>query len=126
MFNYISSFYNYFKFFINVGLFTFIFKKCLDTCVERVNIKSKSGKNKQTIKTRIGVALAYLLLCSFLYLSLTPRVIFTLLSVLGLITLFALDRFDKPTVEKLCLYDQNKSLRFTWKLIYTIINIILL
>ncbi len=126
MFNFISSFYNYVKLFINIGLFTFIFKMCLDTCVEKVNIKSKSGKNKQTIRARIGVALTYLTMCGLLYFSLTPRVIFTLLGIIGLITLYALDRFNKPLVEKLCLYDKNKSVRFTWKLLYTLINIILI
>ncbi len=126
MLNYITSFYNYLKLFISIGVFTFIFKKCLDTCIEKVTVKSKSGKNKQTIKARIGVALTYLIFCSILYFSLTPKVLLTILSVIGIGTLYALDRFDKPTVEKLNSYDKNKSLRFVWKLLYTIINIILI
>ena len=126
MLNYITSFYNYLKLFVSIGVFTFIFKKCLDTCIEKVTIKSKNGKNKQTIKARIGVALTYLIFCSILYFSLTPKVLLTILSIIGIGTLYALDRFDKPTVEKLNSYDKNKSLRFVWKLLYTIINIVLI
>lgn len=126
MLNYISSFYNYLKLFVNIGIFTFIFKTFLDTCVEKVTLKSKHGKNKQTVKARIGVAITYLTLFSILYFSLTPRVLLAIISVIGIGTLFALDKFDKPTVEKLNSFDKNKSLRFIWKLLYTIINIIII
>ena len=89
MFNYISSFYNYFRIFTNIGLLTFIFKIFFDTCIEKANITSKTGKKKQTIKARIGIAISYLVLCTILYFSLTFRVVLTLISLIGIGTLFA-------------------------------------
>lgn len=124
MLEYIGIFYNYFKLFISLSLFTFIFKFCFDTCNEKVTIKNKHGKKKQTIKSRIGLAITYLFFCVMLYFSLSPKVFFTILSLIGIGTLYALDKFDKPTVNQLCIYDKNKLLRMVWKILYTVINIV--
>ena len=126
MLEYIILFYNYFKLFMGLSVFTFIFKFCFDTCNEKINLKGKNGKKKQTIKSRIGLALAYLFFCTILYFSLTPRVFFTIISLIGIGTLYALDKFDKATVNQLCVHDKNKLVRFLWKILYTIINIVLL
>jgi len=124
MLEYIAIFYNYFKLFISLSLFTYIFKFCFDTCNEKITIKNKHGKKKQTIKSRIGLAITYLFFCIMLYFSLTPYVFFTIFSLIGIGTLYALDKFDKPTVNQLCVYDKNKLLRTVWKILYTVINIV--
>ncbi len=126
MLNHIFMIYNYLNFFIGISLFTYIYKYCLNTCNEKVLIKTKHNKTKSTIKPRIGLAFAYLFFVGLLYYTVTIRVILTVLCLIGIGTLYALDKFDKNTINRLCVYDKNKIVRIMWKIFYSVINIMFL
>jgi hypothetical protein len=124
MFNYLILFYNYFKLFLGISLFSYIYKICFDSCNQKVNIKTKHNKTKQTIKSKIGLSLLYLFLTTILYYTLTLRVVLTLLSTFALGIVFALDKFDPESLEILSIYDKNKIVRYGWKIMYSGISVL--
>ncbi len=123
MFNYLILFYNYFKLFLGISLFSYIYKICFDSCNQKVNIKTKHNKTKQTIKSKIGLSLLYLFLTTILYYTLTLRVVLTLLSTFALGIVFALDKFDPESLEILSVYDKNKIVRYGWKIMYSGVSV---
>lgn len=124
MFDYLIIFYNYFKLFLGISLFSYIYKICFDSCNQKVNIKTKHNKTKQTIKSKIGLSLLYLFLIILLYYTLTLRVILTLLCTSALGIVYALDKFDPESLEIFCVYDKNKAIRYGWKIIYSGISVL--
>ncbi len=123
MFDYLLLLYNYFKLFLGISLFSYIYKICFDSCNEKVNIKTKHNKNKQTIKSRIGLSLIYLFLLFLLYNTITLRVVLTLFCSIALGLVYGLDKFDRETLEIFSAYDKNKAVRYTWKIIYSLVSI---
>ncbi len=123
MIDYLIMFYNYFKFFLAISLFSYIYKICFDSCNEKVNIKTKHNKNKQTIKSRIGLSIIYLFLLVLLYNTITLRVVLTLFCSIALGLVYGLDKFDRETLEIFSAYDKNKAVRYAWKIIYSLVSI---
>ncbi len=123
MLDYLILFYNYFKLFLGISLFSYIYKICFDSCNEKVNIKTKHNKTKQTIKSRIGLSVLYLFLIVLLYNTLTIRVVLTIFCTLALGIVYALDKFDREVLEIFNCYDKVKFVRYAWKVFYSIISI---
>lgn len=123
MLDYLILFYNYFKLFLGISLFSYIYKICFDSCNEKVTIKTKHNKTKHTIKSRIGLSIIYLFLIVLLYYTLTIRVVLTIFCSLALGIIFALDKFDRQVLEIFNCYDKVKFVRYIWKVFYSVISI---
>lgn len=123
MLDYLILFYNYFKLFLGISLFSYIYKICFDSCNEKVSIKTKHNKTKHTIKSRIGLSIIYLFLIVLLYYTLTIRVVLTLFCSIALGIIFALDKFDRQVLEVFNCYDKVRIVRYGWKVIYSVISI---
>jgi hypothetical protein len=70
---------NYVKTFLTISFFTYLFKECHATCVEKKQIKDNNGELKKVLKTRYGLSLVYLLILTIIYFLLDIYVLITLI-----------------------------------------------
>jgi hypothetical protein len=125
MFNFLRTYYGYFKALTSFILFFFIYKNLFDRCNERVLLKSKESKKKKyVIKSKIVLSLLYFVLTISIYFLCSLRVLATFILIISFILLLLVDKFSTETLDCFNVFDKNKSLRIVWKVFYTVMNII--
>ncbi len=125
MLGFFYRFYTYFQVFTSFILFFYIYKYFFDRCNERIFIKNKeSNKKKHVIKSRIVLSLIYFTMILSIYMLASLRVLVTLFFGISLGFLLAFDKFSPESLNYVDVLDKNKSVRFVWKVFYTVINLI--
>lgn len=119
-------FLEYIKILYTFGLITCLYSPFYKKCNQKVKIKTKSGKIKDVIKTKICLSLLYLFLIVIFYYNLTWKVLLTIGSFLFISGLYLLDNFYPSSICVLNKFDSNIILRYLWKFFSTIITLSLL
>lgn len=124
MISYFLQILSLFKTFFIFGILSYIYKKLYMSCTEKKVIKTKDGKMKKVIKTKIGLSLLYLVLLVTLYFILTWYVIFSLLLIFSMLLLLSAHKFEPSMLDILKKYDSHPVTKKIWFFYSLVVNLI--
>lgn len=114
---YISLIYNYTTFFINIVIYSLIYKY-LFNCSNKTIYKN----NKQILRSKPSLSILYLFLLYFIFLTLSSSTLVTLFLLSLLVGLFMTHQLDISKLYFLKIIDKNPYIIKIWNLLYFILN----